>query len=124
MSSSWGSVTCSRRTRRRTHPRRETEGEVHEHWSFISYDRARKALVLRQFHVESFVIQYAMNPEKSSPTTLVFESEWFENFNNKWRARETYEIASRDAFTETFELAGPDKPFEVYSKNYFRRVRP
>ena len=25
-------------------------GEVHEHWSFFSYDRSRKALVLRQFH--------------------------------------------------------------------------
>ena len=102
---------------------RNKKGEVHEHWSFISYDRARKALVLRQFHVETFVIQYVMNPEKSTPTTLVFESEWFENFNNKWRARETYEIASSDEFTETFELAAPDKAFETYSTNRFNRVR-
>jgi hypothetical protein len=100
---------------------RNKKGEVHEHWSFISYDRARKMLVLRQFHIESFVIQYAMNAEKSTPTRLVFESEWFENFDNRWRARETYEIASADEFTETFELAGPDKPFEVYSKNHFKR---
>ncbi len=34
------------------------KGEVHEHWSFFSYDKARKAIVLRQFHQESFVNQF------------------------------------------------------------------
>jgi len=103
---------------------RNKKGEVHEHWSFISYDRARKVLVLRQFHVEGFVNQFALDPEKSTATRLVFESERFENFSNKWRARETYEIAGPDDFTETFELAEPDKPFEVYSRNVFKRFRP
>jgi hypothetical protein len=100
------------------------KGEVHEHWSMLSYDRARKVLVLRQFHVEGFVNQFALDPEKSTATRLVFESERFENFSNKWRARETYEIAGPDDFTETFELAEPDKPFEVYSRNVFKRFRP
>jgi hypothetical protein len=103
---------------------RNKKGEVHEHWSFTSYDKARKALVLRQFHVEGFVNQFSMSAEKSAPTKLVFESDGFENFSHKWRARETYEIAGPDEFTETFELAAPDKPFEVYSTNRFRRVRP
>lgn len=97
------------------------KGEVHEHWSMISYDRARRALVLRQFHVEGFVNQYAMSAEKSTPTRLVFESEGFENFSNRWRARETYDVLGPDEFTETFELAAPGKPFEVYSRNHFRR---
>lgn len=98
------------------------KGEVHEHWSFLSYDRARKLVVLRQFHVEGFVMQYVVNPSVSLPTKLVFESENFENFSNKWRARETYEILGPNEFTETFELAPPDKPFAVYSKNHFKRA--
>jgi hypothetical protein len=35
------------------------KGEVHEDWGMFSYDRARKKFVLRQFHVEGFVNQYA-----------------------------------------------------------------
>lgn len=107
-----------------TYPPQEKnkKGEVHEHWSFISHDKARKTLVLRQFHVEGFVNQFALNQEASTPTKLVFDSEGFENFSNKWKARETYEVISADEFTETFELAPPDKPFQTYSKNHFRRV--
>ena len=42
---------------------------MHEHWSFFSYDRARKALVLRQFHQEGFVNQYVLDTaERSTPT--------------------------------------------------------
>jgi hypothetical protein len=108
-----------------TYPPQEKnkEGEVHEHWSFLSFDRVRKVLVLRQFHLEGFVNQYAFVPEKSTAQKLVFESESFENFSNKWRARETYDILNPDEFTETFELAPPDKSFEIYSKNHFKRVR-
>ena len=50
------------------------KGEVHEHWSFFSYDRARRALVLRQFHQEGFVNQCVM-ATGSTAGTVVFESE-------------------------------------------------
>ncbi|MND02594.1 hypothetical protein D3C83_220290 [compost metagenome] len=53
---------------------------------------------------------------------MVFDSESFENFDNSWKARETYDFVSPDEFVETFELAPPGKPFEVYSRNRFRRV--
>lgn len=108
-----------------TYPPQEKnkQGEVHDHWSFISYDKGRKTLVLRQFHVEGFVNQFAFNKDASSGTRLVFDSENFENFSNKWKARETYEIIGADEFTETFELAPPDKPYQVYSKNHFKRVK-
>jgi len=99
------------------------KGEVHEHWSFLSVDRARKTIVMRQFHVEGFVNQYAYAADKSTPARRVFESEGFENFSNKWRARETYEIAGPDEIVEIFELAPPDKPFETYSTNRLKRVR-
>jgi hypothetical protein len=97
------------------------KGEVHEHWSFISHDRARRTLVLRQFHQEGFVNQFAMKPvQPGSP--VVFDSEALENIGSTWKARETYEVASPDEFVETFELAMGDKPYESYSKTRFKRV--
>ncbi len=99
-------------------------GEVHEHWSFLSYDRARATIVLRQFHQEGFVNQYSLNKSASGPKKLVFESEGFENLDSNWKARETYEILSPDNFVETFEIAAPGKEFQVYSRNSFKRVKP
>lgn len=99
------------------------EPEVHEHRSFMSYDKARKTLMLRQFHEEGFVNLYAMNAAISSPTRLVFESVSFENFSSEWQARETYEVISNDEFVEIFELKPPGKEFEVYSRNHFRRQK-
>jgi hypothetical protein len=40
-----------------------------------------------------------------------------------WRARETYKIISPDEFTETFELAGPGKDFEIYSEGRLTRKK-
>jgi hypothetical protein len=97
-------------------------GEVHEHWGVFSYDRARKLIVLRQFHVEGFVNTYRQASPAEGAASLVFESEAFENFSNSWKARESYEFLSDDEFTETFELAAPGKPFQVYSRNHFKRV--
>ena len=107
-----------------TYPPQEKnkKGEVHDHLSYISYDKTRKVLVLRQFHVEGFVNQFAFNKDASTAAKFVFDSEVFENFSNKWKARETYEVLGPDEFTETFELAPPDKPFQMYSKNHFKRA--
>jgi outer membrane protein assembly factor BamB len=97
------------------------KGEVHEHWSFFSLDRARRALVLRQFHQEGFVNQYVMLPTTAGGK-LVFESETFENVPATWKARETYEVISPDEFIETFELSQGEKPYEAYSRTRFKRV--
>jgi hypothetical protein len=99
------------------------KGEVHEHWSLLSHDRARHTLVLRQFHQEGFVNQYAMTAE-SPAGALVFESEALENVHPGWKARETYEVVSPDEFVETFELASGGGAYEVYSKTRFKRLRP
>jgi hypothetical protein len=98
------------------------KGEVHEHWAFISHDRARKTLVFRQFHQEGFVNQYAMLPEVKA-NTFAFETEALENLPSGWKARESYEVASPDEFVETFELAEPGGAFHVYSRARFKRVR-
>ena len=97
-------------------------GEVHEHLGMISYDRQRKTLMMRQFHPESFVNLYALKASAGKADLLVFESEDFENFDDAWKARESYEVISGDEFIETFELAPPGQQFEVYSRNHFKRL--
>ena len=54
------------------------KGEVHEYRSYFSYDRARRTLVLRQFHQEGFFNQYA-TPASNTGGAIVFESEALEN---------------------------------------------
>lgn len=92
------------------------EGETHQDIGYISFDRARRKFVLRQFHVEGFVNQYTLDSVSADRKTLVFVSEAIENIQPGWRAKETYQIESANQITETFELAPPGKPFEVYSK--------
>jgi hypothetical protein len=106
-----------------TYPPQEKNkaGEVHHHISIISHDHKRDTLVMRQFHQEGFVNLYSLNRRVSKAKVLVFEIEHFENFDNSWKAKETYEIISSDEFIETFELAPPGKGSEVYSRNHFKR---
>ncbi len=98
------------------------KGEVHEDEGYLSFDRARKRLVLRQFHVEGFVNQYVQDAS-GSPARIVFTSEAIENIPVGWRARESYVVQGPDAFEEIFELAEAGKPFEVYSRAQLRRVK-
>lgn len=107
-----------------TYPPQEKNpsGEVHEHSGMFSFDRQRKLLVLRQFHIEGFVNTYRQ-ATATGEATLVFESESFENFSNAWRARESYEFTGQDRLVETFELAPPGKAFQVYSRTELQRVR-
>jgi hypothetical protein len=108
------------------------KGETHEDVGYFSYDRSRKLLVLRQFHVEGFVNQYAEEPRGSSVANdrpgapvgaLAFVSESLENTPTGWRARERYAFESPDAFTETFELAEPGRDFVVYTQTRFARKK-
>jgi hypothetical protein len=100
------------------------KGEVHEDVGYFSYDRSRKRLVLRQFHVEGFVNEYIERQDGSSQAkTLVFETERIENIPQGWRARETYKIISPDEFVEVFELAEPQKEFSVYAESRWKRVK-
>lgn len=108
---------------RSTYPPQEknTKGEEHEDLGIFSYDRARKAIVFRQFHVEGFVNQYVMDAG-STAGRIVFTSEAIENIPAGWRARETYVLSSPDQLEEIFELAEPGKEFEVYSRSRLTRT--
>jgi hypothetical protein len=99
------------------------KGEIHEDWGLISFDRARETYVFRQFHVEGFVNQYVLDKLAEDGQTLSFVTEEIENISPGWKARETNRILGPDAFIEVFELAAPDKEYEVYSENHFHRVR-
>jgi len=100
---------------------RNPKGEVHEDIGYISYDRSRKAFVLRQFHVEGFVNTYVAPNGSLQP--LVFTSEAIENIPLGWRARETYTNERHNEIVETFELAEPGKEFTIYTRNQFKKVR-
>jgi hypothetical protein len=97
------------------------KGEVHDDVGFFSFDKARKRMVFRQFHVEGFVSQYVHDTAET--TRLVFNSEALENIPPGYRARETYVVHGPDEFEEIFELAGPGKEFELYSRTRLKRVR-
>jgi hypothetical protein len=96
-------------------------GEVHEDWGFLSFDETRGVFVLRQFHVEGFVNQYALLGPASGDLPLRFVSEAIENIAPGWRARETYRKLGDNEFIETFDLAEPGKEFELYTENHFHR---
>jgi hypothetical protein len=98
------------------------KGETHEDVGFFSFDSARKRVVFRQFHVEGFVNQYALDPS-STVDRLVFTSESIENIPAGFRARETYVFSGSDHLEEIFEIAEPGKDFEVYSRSLLTRRR-
>ena len=98
------------------------KGETHEDVGIFSFDTARRRAVLRQFHVEGFVNQYIADIAVQADK-FVFTSESIENIPPGWRARETYTVLGPDEFEEVFELAGPDKPFELYSRVRLTRLR-
>jgi hypothetical protein len=109
---------------RSTYPvqQKNPKGEEHEDVGTFSYDSARKRILLHQFHVEGFVIQYVMEPQ-SKPDTLVFLSEAIANIPSGYRARETYTIIGPDEFEEVFEIAEPGKDFSLYSRARLKRVK-
>lgn len=112
-------------TNKTVYPRQEKnpKGEVHEDIGFFGFDRQRKKLVLRQFHVEGFVNEYVEQGAARDGNTLVFETERIENIPSGWRARETYRIVNQDEFIEVFELAEPQKDFQIYSESRWKRVK-
>jgi len=107
-----------------TYPAQEKNptGERHEDEGVFSFDRARKRILLRQFHLEGFVITYVQDTD-AKPGTVSFTSESIENIAPGWRARETYVFHGPDEIEEVFELSEPGKPFVVYSRTQLKRVK-
>jgi hypothetical protein len=96
------------------------KGYVHEDYGYISYDKARKKFVFRQFHAEGFVNQYVLESISPDGKTIAFVTESIENIPPGWRGRETYTVDATE-LTEDFQLAEPNKDFEPYTKAKFKR---
>ena len=102
---------------------KNSKGEAHEDVGFFSYDKAVKKLMLRQFHIEGFVNQFALETISDDGRAIVFLSTAIENIGPGWRARETYRILNDDEFIETFAMAEPNHDFATYSETRFRRKK-
>ncbi|MBL8115121.1 MAG: FABP family protein [Acidobacteria bacterium] len=98
------------------------KGELHEDLGYFSWDKKRKLLVFRQFHVEGFVNQYVAEVPAAGDS-IVFTTEAIENLPVNWRARETLRF-SGDELTEVFELSAPGKEFSIYSETRLKRIKP
>jgi hypothetical protein len=101
---------------------RYVSGEVHHHIAYWSFDRGRGRFVLRQFHQESFVNQFAATTADFNQGGLIVESESIENTPPGFRAGETYVFNGANAFEEIFEIAEPGSAFSLYSHNRFERA--
>jgi len=99
------------------------KGEIHENLDYFSYDRNRKKLVLRQFHIEGFVNQYVCVDSGEDSKTFVFETEAIENIPAGWKARETYKLLDGGDWQETFELAAPGKEYEIYTQTRLTKAK-
>lgn len=107
-----------------TYPPQEKnpKGEVHQDWTFFSYDAGRARFVARQFNIERFVNQLVMDLEASGENRWVFVSESSENTPEGTRVRLTYAFQGQDRFEETFEVGWPGKELEVYARNRWTRA--
>ena len=95
---------------------RYPNGEVHEDLGYFSYDKSLKTFKLRQFHIESFVLEFVLDSISADKKTMVFVTVANENIPKGMRGKETYRLISENEIEETFEVAEPGKEFELYSK--------
>jgi hypothetical protein len=96
------------------------KGENHEDLGFFSYDRTRKKIVFRQFHIEGFINQYVLE-DTSGEGELVFTSEQIENAPPGLKAKLSFKRLNADGLEVSFELAFPGREFDCYSLNILKR---
>jgi hypothetical protein len=99
------------------------KAEIHEDFSYLSYDTRQKKIVWRQFHSEGFVHEYTLDSISADGKSLEFSSVRIENIPPGFRAKESYRMLSADEIESTFWLAEPGKNFEVYTETRLRRVK-
>jgi hypothetical protein len=113
-----GLYLVSRHASVRLPQEKSPKGDYHRELAVYSFDREREAIVMREFIVEGFVLQYLCQVE---PKRFVCTSESVES-GPGMRARLTVEVSHRYRFRETFELASPGQELEVFFTNSWTRV--
>ncbi|HGY55503.1 MAG TPA: hypothetical protein ENK44_07380 [Caldithrix abyssi] len=96
-------------------------GEIHEDWTFFSYDRIRNTYVVRQFNSEGFINQFVLDSLSADTSTFVFVTEQLENLPAGFKARLTYIIQNENEFNEKFELAPPGQGYQLFLNNFWKR---
>ena len=109
---------------RSVYPRQEKnpKGEIHEELDMWSYDRARSAIVLRQFDTLGFVCTYVQDKAASATDRWVFNAESLENVPKGWKARYTITRKADDEYHEVLELDPDGKGFQPYVTNRFLKI--
>jgi len=107
----------------RAKTRSVAEGDVHEDWEIISFDKMRGTPVIRQFNSEGFVNRYVLESCDTEKRRLVFVAEHIENGPPGMRARVTLELPSPDEIVETFELAMPGQELAPCVHTRLKRKR-
>lgn len=93
------------------------EGEIHEDFGIISYNKASKVIIYRQYHTEGFYNEYILADSLSNENILVFDTEKIENFVPGGRARETIIIKSNSEIETRFDVGFPGKEMTCMGKN-------
>ncbi len=99
-------------------------GSVIAHASFLAQDKIRKLVLYRQHHDDHRKGVFPLSKSQSTTTKLVFESEPPVEAPTPLKVRETWELVSPNAFTETVEVAQDGKTFVVQSRVSFQRRQP
>ena len=116
-----GKFVLARNTSRFEPSGENEKGEVHEDLGVYSFDRARQAVVLREFYSEGFVNQYVLESINADATTLTFVTEAVENGPPGFVARVTLIIDGEASLRENFELKFPGKDFKSCVRNSLSR---
>jgi hypothetical protein len=101
---------------------KKPEGEVHEDVGIFSYDGHKNRLMLRSFHLEGFVNTYVLDKISDDGKTLVFITEAVENAPAGTKAKLTFNKINKNQFTQKFFVAWPNKDYNCYADNHFKRV--
>ena len=99
------------------------EGDVHDDWTMLSFDRDRDTYVLRQFNSEGFVNTFVLDPASSPPEQLIFVLEESENARGT-RATLTLTRVDADSFNEVFDLTLPGRTESITIRSRWTRNSP
>ena len=98
------------------------KGEVHSQLNLWSFDRARGAIVMREFDTLGFTCTYVLDKTASAPDRWVLVGESLENVPKGWKARYVVTRKSVDEYHEMLELDPDGKGFKPYVTNRFLKV--
>ena len=97
------------------------QGEHHTDQGYISFDKARKIFVFRQFNNEGYINQYVLVDSLSNENTLVFQTENIENFVPGGSAKWTIEKKSDNEIETNFYVSVPGREAACVGTNILFR---